>query len=204
MWHGLVLAGELFGKLAEIDEKIARAVAVAGCPRCGGPLHRGDYERKPRGALIAVAGEAFTHRYSLCCGRRGCRRRALPPSVRFLGRRVYLEAVVLIASAVALVVGTPRQARGATGVAARTLARWRAWWTSTFPASATWIEMRARFVPPPPDESSLPMSLLDQLGTLAGTAEASDVLVLAARWLAPLTTRSVADGSRFVAAALGQ
>jgi len=188
--------------LAEVDLGIAEAVAAARCPHCGGPLHRADYERKPRGALIAAAGEAFTRRFSLCCGRPGCRRRALPPSVRFLGRRVYLEAVVLIASAVALLVETPRQARAATGVAARTLARWRAWWTEAFPTSPTWLELRARFAPPPPDESGLPQTLLDRIVAVAGTTEPSDVLVLAARWLAPVTTRSVADGSRFVAAVL--
>ncbi len=60
-------------------------MAAKGCPGCEGPLHRGDYERKPRGALVAAASEAFRVRHSLCCG--WCRRRALPPSVRFLGRR---------------------------------------------------------------------------------------------------------------------
>lgn len=32
---------------------------------------------------------------SLCCAR--CRKRRTPPSVRFLGRRVYLAAVVVLA-----------------------------------------------------------------------------------------------------------
>ncbi len=68
---------------------------------------------KPRGAEIAGAGEAFKLRHSLCCGRRGCRRRALPPSLRFLGRRVYLEAVVLIATAITLVMrGSSRTCSG--------------------------------------------------------------------------------------------
>src|SRR5271157_4368665 len=71
-----------------------------------GPLHRSDYDRKPRGALIAPAGEAFVRRFSLCCGREGCRKRATPPSLRFLGRRVYLGAVVLVASMLAQALGT--------------------------------------------------------------------------------------------------
>ena len=93
---------EFFGLLVELDEAVTRRVAAERCPACKGPLHRGDYDRKPRGALIALAGEAFARRFSLCCGREGCRKRATPPSVRFLGRRVYLGAVVLVASIVAL------------------------------------------------------------------------------------------------------
>ena len=38
-------------------------------------------------------------RLSFCCGREGCRRRVLPPSVLFWGRRVYWAAVVLVVTA---------------------------------------------------------------------------------------------------------
>src|SRR5258708_166628 len=96
------LGGEFFRLLEQLDEGMARQVAAKGCPRCAGPLHRGNYKRKPRGALIAPAGETSVVRFSLCCGREGCRKRATPPSVRFLGRRVYLGAVVIVASIVAL------------------------------------------------------------------------------------------------------
>jgi hypothetical protein len=125
MWHDESLDGEWFEKLAKIDERIAIAVAAARCPRCGGPLHRGNYQRKPRGGRIGPAGEAFTLRHSLCCGRRGCRKRALPPSLRFLGRRVYLEAVVVIATVHAMLAAAMRAAQDITGVPARTLRRWR-------------------------------------------------------------------------------
>lgn len=198
------MAGEFFAKLVEADERIARQVAAAGCEYCGGPLHQGNYLRKPRGAGIAGAGEAFGLRHSLCCGRRGCRRRALPPSLRFLGRRVYLEAVVLIATALTLVAPTLRAVRGETGVPVRTLRRWQTWWTMTFPQLSTWTVLRARFAPPPPEESELPKSLLDRFAASLPSAATSDVLMLAARSLAPLTTGSVPDGSRFVYAALGR
>jgi len=88
-----------------------------------------SYERKPRGGYIAEAGEAFGLRYSLCCGREGCRKRALPPSLRFLGGRVYLEAVVLLASALAMALKTLPLASEATSVPARTLRRWHGWWS---------------------------------------------------------------------------
>lgn len=205
MWHEDRLEAEWFAKLAEFDQKIAGAVAAEGCRHCGGPLHRSDYERKPRGGWCAGAGEAFTLRHSLCCGREGCRKRALPPSLRFLGRRVYLEAVVLLASAQVMVVSALRRVRAMTGVPTRTLRRWCNWWTEIFPRSPAWMQVRARFAPPPPDEATLPQSLLARLAaSLGGAPVASDVLVLAARWLSPVTTESVPDGSRFVHAAVGR
>jgi hypothetical protein len=200
MMHEHSLGVEFFTMLAEIDEEIAVGVSAAGCPVCGGPLHRGDYLRQPRGGWIA-ADQFEAIRFSLCCGRRGCRRRALPPSVRFLGRRVYWEAVVLLASVRVLVMGVIQQAERVTGVPQRTLRRWRTWWQGEFPQSPLWTVMRARFAPPPPDASRLPLSLLDRLAAEMGEAKestATDVLTAAARWLAPATTGSVPDCARFV------
>lgn len=210
MLHALRLAGEIFARLEKVDEAIAAAVAAGRCRHCEGPLHRGNYQRKPRGALMAVAGEAFTLRHSLCCGRRGCRRRALPPSLRFLGRRVYLEAVVLVAAMVAQAISlTARTAVAMTGVPLRTLRRWGEWWRGSFPKTRLWAELRARFIPPPPNEDGLPRSLVARLAADGGAARgatdttvSAEALLLAARHLAPATTASVAEGSRFVTAAL--
>jgi hypothetical protein len=203
MSHGAKLEEEWFAKLSEFDAQIAKAVAAGRCRHCGGPLHQGNYERKPRGGIVAESGEAFRLRHSLCCGREGCRKRALPPSLRFLGRRVYLESVVLLASALAQALETLRLASEVTGVPARTLRRWHSWWTGIFPSSAVWTDLRARFVPPPPVESELPRSLLERAEAVLGAGTAlSDALQLCARWLSPVTTQSVPDGSRFVVAAL--
>jgi hypothetical protein len=61
--------------------------------------------------------------------------------------------------------------------------------------------MRALFVPPPPEESALPKSLLDCLASLLGDAPTvQQVLALASRCLALVTTQSVTDGSSFVSA----
>lgn len=200
------LAAEFFSRLAQLDEAIAAEVAARRCRHCDGPLHRGNYRRKPRGALIAGAGEAFSLRHSLCCGRRGCRKRALPPSLRFLGRRVYLEAVVVLASVLAQTLGAIGAATAASGVPWRTLRRWGTWWRDVFPRLPMWADLRARFVPPPPDESALPRSLLGRLGgSLTSSTEPSpglgEAMVKTARCLAPATTSSVPDGSRFVVAA---
>jgi hypothetical protein len=56
-------------------------------------LHRSDYDRKPRG------GPQWEVRFSFCCAQEGSRRRHIPPSVRFMGRRVYAGLVVVLVSA---------------------------------------------------------------------------------------------------------
>jgi hypothetical protein len=202
MLPDLWLKEELFRHLMVWDAELARHVAAARCPHCGGPLHRANYLRKPRGGAMAEAGEAQRLRYSLCCGWEGCRRRSLPPSLRFLGRRVYLEAVVLLASVVAQLESTLRAARARTGVPSRTLRRWGGWWRGAFCSSRTWAEARARFVPPPPDEADLPRSLVTrssiELTTGAAVPELGVVCAFVARLLAPATTESVTDGARFV------
>ncbi len=194
------LPGEFFSWLEKADRKLASWVRGRRCPRCGGPLHQSNYQRKPRGATIVEPEGRLGLRYSLCCGREGCRRRVLPPSLRFLGRRVYAEVVVFLASVVALLVGGKRQASAETGVPAWTLKRWAVWWREAFPRSRTWMEIRARVVPTP-EEDSLPRSLY------AGIEEAlsrrterydGDVCVVAAQLLAPSTTLSMPDPSRFM------
>jgi hypothetical protein len=190
---------EFFAALLQADETLAAAVAAEGCPSCGGPLHVANYERKPRGGLLAIGGEGFTLRHSLCCGKRGCRRRALPPSLRFLGRRVYLEVVVVLASVVAQGVAAIKAASEETGVPARTLKRWRCWWQQVLPQLAWWAELRALLVAPAPDEAALPQSLLAHLRRSVGGAQ---LMWLAAKCLAPGTT-SLCDATRFVRVAAG-
>lgn len=211
MMHVERLAVEFFVRLEELDEMIAAKVAAGRCRHCDGPLHQGNYQRKPRGGLIGMAGEGSARRHSLCCGRRGCRKRALPPSLRFLGRRVYLEVVVVLASVMVEVMATAHAAEAALGVPWRTLRRWDSWWLDVFPKLQAWTELRALFVPPPPDETRLPGSLLARLDGQKARAEhdgdgveAAGTLLLCARYLAPVTSGSVVEGSRFVTAAFGQ
>jgi hypothetical protein len=106
MFDRIELGSEFFEGLMAIDLAIVQQAGAQGCRFCGGRLHRGDYPRKPRGGLIGRAAESFRMRFSLCCGEEGCRRRATPASVRFLGRRVYTAAVVIVASVVALMAST--------------------------------------------------------------------------------------------------
>jgi len=59
-----------------------------------------------------------------------------PPAVRFLGRHVYLAAVLVLASAMRHGVTALRAAKltALLRVSRRTLGRWRRWWVQTFVA----------------------------------------------------------------------
>jgi hypothetical protein len=84
---------EIFQLLEKVDSDLTQETRLKGCLLCGGKLHRSDYDRKPRG------GPQWDLRFSLCCAKEGCRRRHTPPSVRFMGRRVYAGLVVVLVSA---------------------------------------------------------------------------------------------------------
>ena len=191
MLDDLDLGGEFFEMLLEADRAMTQRVAAEGCLVCDGPLHRSDYDRKPRGALLAPAGEAFVRRFSLCCGREGCRRRATPPSVRFLGRRVYLGAVVIVASVIALALQAAREIRRRTGVPSRTTRRWLGWWQGPFLNTEVFVTICARLVGV--DVGRVPASIVDRLAG-RGTERVRRMLA----WLSPLTTGSVPDGARFL------
>jgi hypothetical protein len=189
MWHDIVLDREFFAALLAIDAEIAVRIRAGGCPRCGGPLCVGHYERKPRGGRFAAAGtsELFSQRFSWCCGREGCRKRATPPSVRFLGRKVYLEGAILIACAlVPLIEQTAAAIRDATGIAARTIRRWEAWWRSVFVASAIFTELRARA--PSIDPAALPGAMIESFDGATPITRLEQTM----RFVAPITTASIA------------
>jgi hypothetical protein len=180
---GIVADPRLYEFLLLVDRDLAEAVRVGGCP-CGGALHRADYPRKPRGALVEP-GPAYGQRLSWCCA--VCRRRRTPPSVRFLGRRVYLGAVVVLATALSQGLTARRAAwiRERIGACPRTLARWQAWWRERFVASAFWKTARAS-IQPPLSVERLPATLLERFSG----ADARERLIRALRFLSPMTTTS--------------
>jgi len=202
MVPGLVLELKFFHRLEEIDRALALAVRAGGCTHCGGPLHFSNYLRKPRGGCFGASAESQALRYSLCCGQDGCRKRSLPPSLRFLGARVYVGAVLLLASFWAQVLGGVKAAAQASRVPVRTLQRWGTWWRSEFVTTTFWQELRARFVPPAPDANDLPRSLVEHFirEGLRGVHHPpiEEVLLMVAHHMAPITTNSVADSSIFV------
>lgn len=140
--------------LLAIDEGLAESARARGCATCGAALHSARYPRKPRGGPWALGAEHDV-RHSLCCSREGCRRRTTPGSVRFLGRRVYLAAVVVLAAVLGQGVSGSRASRLSRLIGAdrRTLERWRSWWLETRTLCLD------GFVPPI-DRGTLPSSLL--------------------------------------------
>ncbi|MGE5203410.1 MAG: hypothetical protein ACM3O6_15240 [Acidobacteriota bacterium] len=107
--------------------------------------------------------------------------------MRFLGRRVYLGAVVVLASALQHGVSAFRAKRlkELFGASRQTLERWRTWWLETFPASRFWQELHGRFMPAI-DETTLPLSLVERFEHRNAEDHAvSGVLAL----LQPISTR---------------
>lgn len=152
----------LFRVLHAIDVDLARQVREQRCPHCGGPLCRANYQRKPRGGPETIP-EEYLVRESLCCSREGCRRRTLPPSCLFMGRRVYWGCVILVV----LALGQQRPGGASAGklqrmfaIPRKTLMRWFAYFREEFPLSARWQQLRGR-VRASVDNGRLPGSLLE-------------------------------------------
>jgi hypothetical protein len=166
----------------KVDRERLAEVRVEGCRSCGGVLHCAHFRRKPRGGLAGL-GEDHERRFSLCCDRNGCRERRTPPSLRFLGRKVYWSAVVVVVSAMrhGATATRMRRLREHFGVSRRTVERWRAWWREAFAESAFWKAAAAAFMPPV-QRALLPASLLERF---TGDAEARLLALL--RFLGPIT-----------------
>ncbi len=175
--------------LLHIDQDFAEQTRAQRC-RCGGVLHSARYPRKPRG-LPGEARSCCDFRYSFCCA--DCRCRTTPFSVRFLGRRVYAGAIMVVVSATRASAGTAVAMRqlDALGVPPSTIARWRQWWATDFVNSPFWALGQAMFVPPV-ETGRAPASLLERF---AATQPAEPLLYLL-RWLSPLTSGSAVSSLR--------
>lgn len=144
----MILSSVLFFQsLFALDEKIAIEIQDQGC-KCSGCLHQANYPRRMIGILEKVA-EFFERRFSFCCDKEGCRKRRTPPSVRFLGRRRFSFALVLLASVLTNGVNARRMAQlqGLVPVSETTLQRWRKWWQKEFIITPLWEKICGRFMP---------------------------------------------------------
>lgn len=192
MWQKLFRESSFFLLLLAFDRDLAQEYREKGCGTCGGRLDRSAYSRKPRGGPPDLP-EDYAVRESFCCCEEGCRRRLTPPSVRFLGRRVYLGAVVVLVSAMVHGVTAKRASsmRELCGVSVRTLCRWRKWWREQFVRTRLWRGLQGR-LSTRIDETFLPASLLERIEGRGDSERAVRVLEL----LLPLTagTNCVVDG----------
>jgi hypothetical protein len=171
----------VFLLLLRIDNELASEACQGRCrdPKCKGPLHVADFPRKPRGVPPAHE-DAYSVRYSFTCGR--CDLRTTPPSVRFLYRRLYVAAVVLLASPPE---GASVSRLGAQlGVSRRTLLRWQQWWRQDFVRTDCWKEGRMRFTPLLVGEE-LPLSMLDRFDA----PDPQGRLVQALHFISPVSIR---------------
>jgi hypothetical protein len=132
--------------------------------------------------VVVPLGEEHDWRFSFCCARDGCRTRRTPPSFRFLGRKVYLAAMVVLIAIMreGATAARMRQLSALVGVSRRTVERWRGWWRDTFTASPFWQIGRATFMPPV-DQDRLPASLIERF-----TGSGAERLIALLRFIAPI------------------
>ena len=144
---GVLENESLYLVLGRIDEDLSERARQRGCGRCGGPLHRAGYLRKPRGVALALP-DWLRRRRGLCCGH--CRQRVLPRSVLFWGRRIYWAAVVVVVAGCRLaqpVRATLGQLGRLLGVSRQSVSRWCRYFTYVFPGSDEGKLLRSRLVP---------------------------------------------------------
>jgi len=171
---------QLHRLLEKVDADLAQKTQAEGCCRCGDKLYYDSYPRKPRGGPAT-----WDKRYSFTCATH--RHRVTPPSVRFLGPKVYVMVVVVLISAMrhGLKAQRVQALRESLGIDRRTVERWRAWWLKHFVESGFWKAARARFLPLV-CERTLPSSLCQAFGI-----DRRDRLLDLLKFLSPITTDSV-------------
>lgn len=183
MHHDLLCDVAFWCFLFSIDRDFAKSAREKGCP-CGGHLHSANYFRNPRGGPDDLSKECCL-RLSLCCGRDGCRKRVTPPSLRFLGPKVYLLPVIFLAAAMRQG-PSPRAMRELCilfGADRRTIARWQVLWQEQFPQTRFWKVERAQ-LPRPNEATSLPRALVVAFFTSHDVRDDWERLL---RFLSPIT-----------------
>ncbi len=183
MYHDLSRSASFWSFLLAVDEDLAAETRKKGC-LCGGRLHSANYLRKPRGTPVQLP-EPQRLRLSFCCDRDGCRKRATPRSVRFLGPKVYLAAIVILVSAMRQG-PNPRRVSELSkrfGADESTIARWQSFWREHFPHTPFWKVARASFLPLG-EIVSLPYSLVDAFLSHHPPWEGWTLLL---RFLSPIT-----------------
>ncbi len=182
MYRALLRDARFYAWKLEADRTLLAEARKEVCAVCGDVLHSSDFHRKPRGGPAGL-GQDDDRRFSLCCADRECRKRHTPPSLRFLGRKVYLGAVVVVVSAMrhGATPARMRQLRELFGVSRRTVERWRKWWRTTFAEGPFWKLAAASFMPPV-EVAGLPASLLERV-----LGKEEERLILLLRLLGPIT-----------------
>jgi hypothetical protein len=170
-----------FYELYIIDTRIAEYYRRMPCPHCNGPLYFSNYFRIPRGETVVGLPKEYFIRYSLCCGNEGCRRRVIPPSCRFLDRKVYWHAAILI------IMSEFQNTKVCVfklakkfNISRNTIARWIKFYQNIFPSSRKWQKIRgmvAAFI----TNDELPSNLVNHFLNLKSSAQ--DALISCLKFL---------------------
>ena len=187
MYATLLADARFHDLLLACDRDLADLCRAQGC-ECGGRLHSARFPRQPRGrskSLRSQLGPEHDQRFSFCCAVDGCRSRETPASLRFLGRKIYLAAIVVLISIMHNGITASRlEGIGeAVRVDRRTVERWRAWWRDAFTATPFWRIARAAFMPPV-DQDRLPAALIERF---TGDGGDQEQLLGLLRFLGPIT-----------------
>jgi hypothetical protein len=107
-----------------------------------------------------------------------------PPSLRFLGRKVFFGVVVLLLPVLRDGPTPVRLSRLCErfGVSVRTIRRWCRFWRETFVRSRVWQAVRGRFAVPV-DEQGMPGSLL---GAFSEVSDPQSRVVAVLRLFSPM------------------
>jgi hypothetical protein len=185
MYHDFPRTARFWDFLFEVDRDLAETARNQGCPYCGGRLHAANYSRDPRGGPDDLPS-TYRLRFSFCCNRDACRKRVTPPSVRFLGRKLYLGVVVVLVAAMQQG-PSPRRLRDLAALCEadpKTIRRWLTFWRELFPQTHFWKTARARLALVM-DIAELPYALLEAF--LGGGGDLVQGWGRLLRFLAPIT-----------------
>jgi hypothetical protein len=113
-----------------------------------------------------------------------------PPSLRFLGRKVFFGVLVLL---LPILRDGPTPARlnrlcETFGVSVRTVRRWCRFWRETFVTSRVWQAARGRFAAPVREGAALPGSLL---GAFCEISDPESQIVAVLRFVSPIGAGAV-------------
>ncbi|MCL2660382.1 MAG: hypothetical protein FWD64_07700 [Acidobacteriaceae bacterium] len=155
-----------------VTHDIAEHTEECRC-HCGGELRLLD---EP----VDVPKELKT-RYSYVCSK--CNARTTPASERFLGRKVYIAAIVVLRSAMDQGVTDDCLSVIDHKIDRRNVRNWRSYWQDIVPKTKCWqAKAAASFVPPLPAPELLPASALERF--VARTEEKLEKFL---KLIAPLT-----------------
>jgi hypothetical protein len=154
--------------LIDFDSKESARLQSKGCSdsNCEGHLNVANYPRKPKDESgHRIPGLEL--RLSFCCNKEGCRKRHTPASICFLGRRVYLGIVVVLACALEQGLTSFREKYlSRINISRQVLHDWITWWREVFTQTSLWKTLKANFIHA--EVQNIP---LDPMTALPGTVD---------------------------------